>query len=565
MQTISAIHDPAGLRVLGQRLLQEGRLPEAIACLQRAVDLAPDSMAGWQLLAACYAQVSIDRADARVGRDLRHLLSLDAIDPRHLRRIVLRFMRLQPGFADILALGGQDAELDPPLLARALAALCDPMLLALMRKDRLCDPDLERLLARTRRTLLAGAVANPAETRRFVLGLAHHCFLNEYIHPEGEAERREVRALERRIAAALAAGPPEPADVALLACYRPLHTLPMAPALLGLLRRDIEPGLREILVRQVEEPHIERTLQDEIPALTPVADAVSQAVRAHYEAAPYPRWRQAGGIEAQPTADVVQAQLPHLANRAIAWPAAPRILVAGCGTGRQAIEMAQRFAGAAVLGVDLSRVSLAYALRMTRLLGLDNVRYAQADLLALGEDEAPFDIVAASGVLHHLRDPMEGWRRLLGRLAPGGLMQIGLYSEAARASVAAARAFIAARGHATTPDGIRRCRAEIMALPDSHPARGVVGMFDDFFTLSGCRDLLFHVQEHRFTLPQIAAALNSLGLEFLGFRLPPAVRQRYRARFPQDRDATSLALWHDYERENPFTFAGMYQFWALKR
>jgi hypothetical protein len=32
-----------------------------------------------------------------------------------------------------------------------------------------------------------------------------------------------------------------------------------------------------------------------------------------------------------------------------------------------------------------------------------------------------------------------------------------------------------------------------------------------------CRDLLFHVQEHRFSLPQIGATLEELGLDFVGF------------------------------------------------
>ena len=41
----------------------------------------------------------------------------------------------------------------------------------------------------------------------------------------------------------------------------------------------------------------------------------------------------------------------------------------------------------------------------------------------------------------------------------------------------------------------------------------------DFFSTSGCRDLLFHVQEHRFTIPQIAAFLAENDLAFVGFDL----------------------------------------------
>ncbi len=77
---------------------------------------------------------------------------------------------------------------------------------------------------------------------------------------------------------------------------------------------------------------------------------------------------------------------------------------------------------------------------------------------------------------------------------------------------------------------------------------------DSFFTASECRDLLFHVQEHRFTLPQIEAALETLGLDFLGFEFPGA----------KPAALASLADWHRFEAENPETFAGMYEFWVRK-
>ena len=60
------------------------------------------------------------------------------------------------------------------------------------------------------------------------------------------------------------------------------------------------------------------------------------------------------------------------------------VLIAGCGTGQHAIETGRRFAGASVLAVDLSLTSLSYAFRKTRELGLQNIAYAQADILKLG-------------------------------------------------------------------------------------------------------------------------------------------------------------------------------------
>ena len=75
-----------------------------------------------------------------------------------------------------------------------------------------------------------------------------------------------------------------------------------------------------------------------------------------------------------------------------------------------------------MLAVDLSLSSLCYAKRKTRELGLTNITYAQADILRLGTLPRRFDVIESSGVLHHLADPLAGWRVLLSLLRPGGFM-----------------------------------------------------------------------------------------------------------------------------------------------
>jgi SAM-dependent methyltransferase len=187
--------------------------------------------------------------------------------------------------------------------------------------------------------------------------------------------------------------------------------------------------------------------------------------------------------------------------------------VAGCGTGQHAIETAQRFASARVLAIDLSSSSLAYAQRTTREISLDNIIYAQADILALQSIDRQFDLIDASGVLHHLAEPFVGWQTLLSLLRPGAVMKVALYSKSARGHVKAARAFITERGYRPTADDMRRCRQDLMDLPHGSLAREVTRA-EDFFAMSECRDLLFHVQEHGLTLPQISAFLASMLLSF---------------------------------------------------
>jgi hypothetical protein len=148
-------------------------------------------------------------------------------------------------------------------------------------------------------------------------------------------------------------------------------------------------------------------------------------------------------------------------------------------------------------------------------------------------------------------------------LRPNGLMNIGLYSAAARRDVTAARAYIATKRYGLTARDIRSCRQDLMAQPDDAALRHVIRS-RDFFSTSACRDLLFHVQEHQLIIPEIAEFLAAHDLRFLGFELDIGVLQRFRQKFPEPKAALDLGDWHQFEQESPTAFVGMYQFWAQK-
>ena len=239
------------------------------------------------------------------------------------------------------------------------------------------------------------------------------------------------------------------------------------------------------------------------------------------------------------------------------------ILIAGCGTGLHAVQTAQVNPDARLLAIDISFASLAYARRKTRELGLRNIEYARADILELETIDRRFDSIESVGVLHHLSDPCKGWRVLVSRVRPGGTMRIGLYSEAARSLIVEARDFIASRGYKATPQDIRRFRQGIF-LDVKRWAHLITAL--DFYSMSGCRDLLFHVMEHHFTIPQIAAFLKENGLTFLGFDPfeDSTVIQRFHTQFPGAADEANLDQWHSFETQHPDTFRGMYVFTVKK-
>jgi hypothetical protein len=134
-----------------------------------------------------------------------------------------------------------------------------------------------------------------------------------------------------------------------------------------------------------------------------------------------------------------------------------------------------------------------------------------------------------------------------------------LYSECGRADIVAARQFIAERGFDATAADIRRCRQALLATPLHALTR-----YPDFFSTSGCRDLVFHVQEHRLALPQIKEFLDAEKLAFIGFELDAGALRNYRAKYPNDPPMTDLESWDAFERDRPDTFAAMYQFWCQR-
>jgi SAM-dependent methyltransferase len=322
-----------------------------------------------------------------------------------------------------------------------------------------------------------------------------------------------------------------------------------------------------VILRQIAEPTEEQSLRSQIPRLTPVQNSTSQAVRRQYEENPYPRWINTSiAGKAETVGDLLRGSPLYLDLGDYESPESPEILVAGCGTGQHALQTASKFSNSRVLAVDLSLSSLTYAARRTRDLGFSNIEYGQGDIMELGSLGRRFDLIESVGVLHHLGDPLAGWRVLVNLLKPGGLMYIGLYSETARHNIISGRFLVAEEGYTTSPEDIRRCRQDIIAMAeDGNQEMANICKMNDFFNLSNCRDLLFHVQEHRFTLPQIEKALESLKLKFLGFSMrDSSVLRKFRKTHPGRRALTSFSPWHEFELENPDTFRGMYLFWCKK-
>ena len=119
--------------------------------------------------------------------------------------------------------------------------------------------------------------------------------------------------------------------------------------------------------QQIDEHKQELQLQKTIPVLSIIEDETSVAVRNQYEENPYPRW-------VNTSIEPIPYKIPHFLTRTKLlglsnyehFSDKPKILVAGCGTGQNAIASASCFKDSQVTAIDLSLSSLGYAKRKTK-------------------------------------------------------------------------------------------------------------------------------------------------------------------------------------------------------
>ncbi len=547
-------------RSLAGVLLLAGRADEAARAYLRGWNLFPESSAFRRGFAVAVRHLDIAAHDAGLEEAIHSCIEAEDINPQDLSRAAAAELCARHGIGS--------GRVDSPE-ALALALSDDEYALRLLQETINVDPVLERALTRVRRWLLYFTDnVLPPPLFRFACALAQQCFSNEFVFEQQSAEARAVAALEAEISAALSSDSFDAARlssaIVMVALYRPLYLLEWAELLAKASQTRAWPdSLKGLIERTLMEPREEAGIEKQIESVGVVSDFTSVAVKEQYEAHPYPRWFHMPRREAQSYGDYLRRTFPGFEppsylNRAV------RVLVAGCGTGFEAIAAARTRACEGVVAVDLSRSSLAYAQRSANKLGVDKVKFLQADVLDLASAGEVYEVVESSGVLHHLADPVRGWRALTDCLLPGGVMKVGLYSDRARQAVVTARELIRELDLDADLDGIRRIRSRIFQAGDGDPLRELQRS-EDLYTTSACRDLLFHVCEHRFNLAQIRLALDELGLRFIGFEMPSSfLHARFRKVNPANAKLEDLEAWARVESRYPDTFAAMYVFWCQK-
>jgi tetratricopeptide (TPR) repeat protein len=544
---------------LGNTLKELGRLDEAVASYAQAIASKPDLAEAHVNLGIAIKNVKFNSSQPKLYPSLIQMLnSGNFTRPNNVASSILSLLKHDPLIKNLLVKKNFTMSLNEVTsIIGSLDKL--PLLHHLMRLCPLPELQFEKLFVAMRSLLLKNLdkIDVSPEIIYFLSTLSIHCFTNEYIYIESDAETHLIGELQANISQIVSQSEqPEAIKVLCLASYRPLHQYDWCQKLESL------DNLEEVKKRLIEEPLLEKMIAQNIPVLEEISDDVSLKVREQYEENPYPRWVKLGiPVKAKSIATVCDEFKLQLHSENIKNITAPFILIAGCGTGQHSIGTASRFSNCHVTAVDLSLASLAYAKRKSNELKITNLDYLQTDILHLHQMDKEFDIIESAGVLHHMDEPMAGWRVLADLLKPDGLMKIGLYSELARQDIVEIRKEISALNIRISKDDIKKFRQSLAESHDKNYQRLIES--SDFFSLSTLRDLIFHVQEHRFTLPQIKNCLDELGLKFCGFE-NKGVISNFRELHRNEADIYDLELWHQFEERNPQAFAGMYQFWCQK-
>ena len=546
---------------LGAMLQELGRLDEAIGSYKEAININPDYIPAYANMASAIQGVQFKKLIPDLPEIIFKILERKTlVRPVDIEDAAISLLKFDPIIQSALKKDSVDNSF--PSIKNIILDLANlPLLLKLMQSCPITDLEFETLFKKIRSTILLNIsnIEHDSDTLKFQIAIASQCFINEYLFDVTDEEAKALKILEDLIEENIKKGQQvSAAELAVLASYKALNEYSFCQLL------NFPDELKHILQTQIVEPKMEKQLKSKIAVLREITGNVSSKVREQYEENPYPRWLSLAVPHiSKPISTILKNKKLKITDLSVNEIKNPKILIAGCGTGQHAIETATRFKDCEVLAVDLSLSSLAYARRKTEELGLTNIEYMQADILDLGSLDRQFDIVESAGVLHHMEDPMAGWKVLTDCLKPGGFMKIGLYSELARKNIVQMRHEIQKLSIDSGDAAMKLFRQYVVNSEEEHHKQIVLN--PDFYCLSGLRDLLFHVQEHRFTISEIKDSLAQLDLDFCGFEFRSDKKaDKFKSQNLTQNAIYDLDKWNVFEKENTTIFFGMYQFWCQK-
>lgn len=263
--------------------------------------------------------------------------------------------------------------------------------------------------------------------------------------------------------------------------------------------------------------------------------------------------------------------------RYVFWPGRPdfqgvRVLDAGCGTGEAVAQIAAWYPEIAVTGIDLSATSLQAARARADRMGVgDNLTLRQLPIEEVGALGQQFDYIISAGVIHHLADPAAGLAALASVLAPTGGIALMLYATYGRHSVYLMQNLLRRLvGGADLGEQAAFARVLLKNLPETNPFDPNRWADLDWAGDAGLVDLLLHVQDRPYTVPDIYELVAAAGLRLERFYCPrvyepatycpdPRLQQHFATLPAPERAAVAELLHGDMSKHMVFLTHPTYQ------
>lgn len=440
----------------------------------------------------------------------------------------------------------------------------DALFLKCLTRFYFTDALFERLLITIRKSVLLACSQSlqiDKELVSLIAAIGHQCWLNESVWYITKQEQDIVEQLEILSHKVLESGNSSGLEVqsilSLVLMYKPLANSSEAELICS------KQWPVNSLIDQQKNEYINLSSQkNNLRSFGDSDDEVSLKVQQQYNQNPYPRWSTIGYNQPADYIESLKSHFPSLKNTLNNQSNSLEVLVAGCGTGRHALRLAKYFPKLKVTAIDLSHTALSYAQykQETSFSNL-NVEFLQGDILKISQLNKKFDVIECSGVLHHMQQPLDGLKALVDQLKPGGVIKLALYSGQARVTVTELRKLLGSK--------LPQSEDEIRLLREALLQNALPGLWEDlfkspdFYSLSGCRDLIFHAQEHVFSVLDLPKFLQAGGIQWLGM-LAPNNSADIVSKYSRSAGELDVQEWHNLEQEHTNMFAGMYQFYGIK-
>tara|TARA_Y100000996_G_scaffold84587_1_gene58550 strand:- start:1060 stop:3291 length:2232 start_codon:yes stop_codon:yes gene_type:complete len=431
-------------------------------------------------------------------------------------------------------------------------------------------PIVELFFKSIRKLLLKAAIIdldNFNQEKNFhsiLKALAYQSFANEYVWKVSKEEESSLNELYDKILKKISDEKTITINsIFLLGSYKKLFDYPELKNVFHKFKSD--KNLAEIIKLQILDFEEEFKIKQTIESIGTIEDEISLDVRSQYEDFPYPRW-ESESLDAYTMNNYVdRIERDIFPNVLLKKNKINNVLIAGCGTGYQAIISAKTDKNATIYALDISKTSLSYGIRSARDLGIKNIKWFHGDILNLDSFEKDFSVIECTGVLHHMNNPKNAFNMLSNKLVPNGFFKLALYAKKYRDLLIPEKSIINEQKLKANLQDVRKARDVIFKKSFNDGTNYSCLRLADFYSTSEFIDLLMHKKELSFTIEGLKELFED-NYNFLGFVIAnQIIRNKFRNIYLKDTKRLNLNNWDEFEKNNPETFRAMYQMWLQKK